>query len=258
MIGEPYDVGMHLDLNADVAEGSPEDTALLPLLTSVNVALGAHAGDAETLRDTVQRARELGLAVGAHPGYPDRAGFGRRELGLSAAEIGATLRGQLARMRGALDEIGGGLSHLKPHGALYWRVHRDPAAGAALCRAMRDWPGARLFVLAGPAGEALARQAREHGVPVAREAFAERGYAASGELLERGQPGAELDEAAAAAQALAVARGELRAGGGAGVPLALRADTVCIHGDRPGAARLALAVRAVLEGAGVRLCSLNA
>lgn len=250
--------GVRIDLNADVGESLGawsigEDEALIPLVSSVNIAAGMHAGDPVTLERTVALAVRHGAAIGAHPGYPDLGGFGRRELGLSPEEIEASVLYQVGAVAAFAVAAGVGLRHVKPHGALYNRAARDPAAAEAIARAVRRF--SRSLVLVGLAGSALVAAGRAAGLPVAEEAFADRAYEPDGSLRSRRLPGAVLDEpATAAAQVLAIVRqGGVRLPDG--TTLAIRADTLCVHGDLPGAAARARAVRQALEGAGVEIAA---
>jgi len=249
-----------VDLNADVGESygawtMGDDAALLPLVTSANVACGAHAGDPLVMARTVALARRLGVAVGAHPGYPDRDGFGRRDLPMTHDELRATLLAQL----GALDAVAraGGvtLRHVKPHGALYNRAARDAQVAAVVASSVAAvWPG---MVLVGLAGSVLLSAGAAAGLRVAAEAFPDRTYAADGSLRSRQLPDAvHHDPAVAAEQARSmVVDGRVRTHDGSWV--AVRADTLCIHGDNPAAAAIAAAVRAALEGAGVVIAPLG-
>lgn len=246
---------MRIDLNADVGESfGPwslgEDEALIPLVTSVNVAAGAHAGDAEVLAGTIATAARHGVAVGAHPGYPDLAGFGRRELGLSPAQIEHSVVAQVGAVWAAARAGGVELRHVKAHGAMYNRASRDRDAATAIARAVASLdPGLRLFALA---GSVQAEVGRAMGLRVVEEAFADRAYEADGSLRARTLDGAMLDDpAAAAAQALAIAGGSVTGAGGS--TLAIRAATICLHGDLPGAVARARAVRDALHAAGVEL-----
>jgi UPF0271 protein len=244
-----------IDLNADVGESLGawtigEDEALIPLVSSVNVAAGFHAGDPGVIERTVALAVRSGAAVGAHPGYPDLAGFGRRPMALSAAEIESAVLYQVGAVAAFARAAGTELRHVKAHGALYNRAAADPAAAAAIARAVRRWSSS--LVLVGLAGSRLVEAGHDAGLRVAEEAFADRAYEPDGSLRSRGLDGAVLDDpAAAAAQALAIAGGTLTAWGG--TPLAVRADTLCVHGDLPGAVARAAAVRAALLGAGVEI-----
>ena len=172
-----------IDLNADVGEGEETDEALIPLVTSVNVACGAHAGDPETMQHTLEVAVRHGVAVGAHPGYPDREGFGRRDLDLSDAQLRATLAEQLLAIDAVARRVGVAIGHVKPHGALYNRA----AADARLARSVAEVVLATLgpVILVGLAGSELVRQGRALGLPVAAEAFADRAYEPDGSLRSR-------------------------------------------------------------------------
>ena len=234
---------MRLDLNADVAESFGrwrlgDDDTLLPLLTSANVACGFHAGDARTIRETVTRCAALGVVVGAQVSYRDLAGFGRRAMDVDAADLEADVLYQLAAVDGLARVAGVRARYVKPHGALYHRVLDDDEQAAAVVAAVAVWD-AGAAVLTQP-GE-LARQAAAAGLTVVLEAFADRGYTESGRLVPRSAPGALLTEPAAAAeQALRLAADD-------------RFGSLCIHGDTPGAPRIAAAVRAALLGAGHEL-----
>lgn len=239
-----------IDLNADLGEGL-DDALLLPFLTSANVACGAHAGSPAIMDRTVALLLERGIAIGAHPGYADRENFGRLDRALDAAQVRDLVSVQIA----ALDEIvqrrGGRLAHVKAHGALYNRAARDPWLAREIAAAVRAHRADLL--LFGLAGSVQLDAARDAGLGAVGEAFADRGYQPDGSLVPRSQPGALLLEPeAAAAQALLIARdGCALAAGGARVAIA--AQTICLHGDTPGAAQIARAVRARLESAGVGL-----
>lgn len=247
-----------MDINADAGESFGrwtlgDDAALFPLLTSVNLALSFHAGDPAGLVDSVRLALRHGLGIGAHPGYPDLQGFGRRELALTADEIYAVTLYQLGALSGFLRAEGGVMAHVKAHGALYFRIHGDAAAGEAFCRAVRTFaPEAAVMALAGPAGEQLGVTAARMDLKVWREAFPERGYVGSGLLAARQLPGSSIhDPAEAARRAVQMALGEVSALDG--TPIALQADTLCIHGDNPHAVQIASAIRQALLGAGLKV-----
>jgi UPF0271 protein len=239
-----------LDLNADVGEGDPEtDEALLTMVTSANVACGAHAGDADTMRATVAIAHRHGVAVGAHPGYDDRQGFGRRPMQLSADEINDLFLFQLR----TLDVIAKAgrvvLHHVKPHGALYNQAETDGALAAAIIAAVRAFdPTLRLV---GRAGSAMAHAAAAVGHPFTPEAFADRRYRADGSLQPRSEPGAVLTDPEDVARQVRslVTHGEVVASDGSSVPVAF--ETLCLHGDTPGSAVLAARIRQELRDLGV-------
>lgn len=242
-----------IDLNADLGEtvdGVPtaDDAALYPLLSSANVACGGHAGDETSMRAAVAHAERLGVAIGAHPSYPDRSGFGRVRLDLAEPDLRAVLVVQIA----ALVDAGADLRYVKPHGALYHAIRTDAAHARAVASAVSevsDRLGRPLSIL-GQDGE-ITRAASDAGLPFRREAFLDRGYLASGALVPRGQPGDLLhDGAEVAARAVRLAT--------EGVVLSvdsevIRTDAVslCIHADSPGAVMLARAARAALDAAGV-------
>ena len=242
-----------IDLNADVGEsfgpwrmGSDEE--LIPLVTSVNVACGAHAGDAATILRTAELAARHGVAIGAHPGYPDLVGFGRRDLDLSAEELRATIVAQVGAVMAAARVAGSFLRHVKPHGAMYNRAARDPAMAATIARAIFDLDPA--LVLVGLAGSTSVAAGSEAGLRVAAEGFADRRYEADGSLRSRRLDGALLGPRDAAAQAVSIAR-DRRVTAQDGSMLPVEADTICVHGDGPEAVAVARAVRAALEKAGV-------
>ena len=250
-----------IDLNADVGEGlgpwpMGDDERLIPLITSANVACGAHAGDPQTIERTVALAVRHGVAVGAHPGYPDLAGFGRRDLDMTPAELRASVIHQVAGVAGFARAAGVPLRHVKAHGALYNRMARDAAIAEVVARAVAAVVPEAIFVAL--AGSVALDAGRAAGLRVAAEAFADRAYEADGSLRSRRLDGAVLATAdAAAAQAVSIARdGGVQAHDGS--ELAVRADTICIHGDTPGAADVAVAIRAALEDAGVTVAGLSA
>ena len=239
-----------VDLNCDLGEGAGHDAELMPLVTSANIACGAHAGDQTTMRATVALALKHGVAIGAHPGYADRANFGRTELQLPASAVRELVASQIA----ALARLAP-LRHVKPHGALYNQAARDPAVAAAVADAVRaSQPGLVLFALA---GSELVRAGRAAGLAVAEEVFADRTYQRDGSLTPRPAPNALItDEGAAVAQVRRMVReGKVRATDGTDVTI--RADTVCLHGDGPHAVAFARRLNAELRGAGVALQSIR-
>ena len=253
--------GRSIDLNCDmgeipelVADGTQE--AILAHVTSVNVACGAHAGDEATIEATIRAALRHGRAVGAHPGYPDRANFGRRILPLSSEEVARTVAEQVTYIAGIAKRCGATLSHVKPHGALYNAAAGDRTLAAAIvagvARARRDagLAGDDL-ILVGLAGSSCLAVYAAEGFRTAPEAFADRRYEPEGTLRSRAFPDALLtDPEEAATQALRLARdAEVVATGGAVV--SVRASTLCLHGDTPGAARIAAAVATKLRTAGI-------
>jgi UPF0271 protein len=245
-----------VDLNADLGESFGrwrlgDDEALLGVVTSANIACGFHAGDPITIRRACEHAVARGVAIGAQVSYRDLAGFGRREMVVPPDELEAELLYQIAALDGIARAEGGRVSYVKPHGALYNRAARDPVQAAALAAAVVSYdPGLPLLTLPGSATEAAAAEVRLRAVT---EAFADRGYTDEGRLVPRDQPGAVLtDPAVVAARAVAmVADGVVETVSGHLVELTPR--SVCVHGDTPGAVRLATAVKEALSQAGVTL-----
>jgi 5-oxoprolinase (ATP-hydrolysing) subunit A len=245
---------MNIDLNADVGEGC-DDESLLPFLTSANVACGMHAGGPGLMDRTVALALARGVRVGAHPGYDDRANFGRTEVDLPLDEVENLVLYQVAALDGFVRSRGGRLAHVKAHGALYNRAARDLDLARSVARGVRRY---RIdLVLVGLAGSQLLAAAKEVDLPAAGEAFADRRYLPDGALVPRSKPGSVLtDPAEAAEQALRIVRdGSVIASDGS--RLAVTARTLCLHGDTPGAPRIAAAVRDRLERAGVRIAPLG-
>ncbi len=247
-----------LDLNCDLGESFGawrlgDDAGVLPQVSSAKIACGFHAGDPQTMQATIALALAHGVAPGAQPGWPDLGGFGRRALAATPAETYAIVLCQIGALAAFAQAAGTRLAHVKPHGALYNQAARDRVLADAVAQAVRDFDPA--LILFGLAGSALIEAGRASGLTVAREAFADRRYQADGSLVPRGQPGAVIDDVdAAVAQALQIAtRGEAIAIDGTGIAIA--ADTLCVHGDRPDAALFARRLRAALEGAGVRVAA---
>lgn len=242
-----------IDLNADLGEGDAEDLALLRIVSSCNIACGGHAGDADSMAATIGAALRRGVALGPHPSYPDREGFGRRSRFVVADELHDALRTQVLEFDGIAADLGARVRHLKAHGALYNDAAADPALADVVARVTAELPGR--VALVGPAGSELQRAARRCGIDFIAEAFVDRRYRDDGSLVPRTDATAVIGDAAeAAAQALAIARGEPVVTA-SGERLTVVADTLCIHGDTPGAALAAAAVRAALERHGIRIAA---
>ena len=245
-----------IDLNCDMGEGYPSDARLMPIVTSANVACGYHASDPATMRRTVRLAKQHGVAVGAHPSFPDRAGFGRRFLAASPEEVRDDVTYQIGALWGFCRAEGVRLGHVKAHGALYNAAADDPALARAICEATRAIDPALAVVCL--ARSRMAAVVRELGLTCVEEAFADRAYTAAGALVSRRTPGAVIedpDQVAERASAM-VREGRVIAVDGTVVPLGAR--TLCLHGDTPGAERLAAAIRARLEADGVRIQAVSA
>jgi UPF0271 protein len=245
---------MSIDLNADLGEGM-DDALVLPFLTSASIACAMHAGSPLTMERTVALALSRGVRVGAHPGYADRENFGRTAMQLPLEEVRALVLYQIAALDGFVRAQGGRLAHVKAHGALYNQAARDAALARAIAEAVRAYRSD--LQLVGLAGSVQLAAARSVGLRAAGEAFADRRYLPDGSLMPRSRPGAVLhDPAAAAEQALRIAR-EGVAIADDGSRVRIEAQTICLHGDTPGAALIARAVRERLEAEGVTVAPLD-
>ncbi len=242
---------LQIDLNADVGEGETILPELLGIVSSCNIACGGHTGDAESMRRTLDAAIAHNVVAGAHPSYPDREGFGRRSRFLSAEALAPELEVQIHALRDVAELSGAHLVHVKPHGALYNDAAIDRPLADAVTTAVRAVDPA--LVVVGPPGSELARAAEHAGLRFAAEGFVDRAYMADGSLVPRTEPGAVYGRPEQAAQqALDIAtRRAVTAIDGTTLPLDV--ETLCIHGDTPGAAASAAAVRKALEAAGVRI-----
>ncbi len=248
-----------IDLNCDLGEAAtPEQEALearmFPHITSVNIACGVHAGSQDLMRKTVTLAARHGVGIGAHPGFPDPSGAGRREIAATPADVSRLVHDQIAALRSICDSAGARLAHVKPHGALYNMAARNRDIALAVAHAVASVD--KTLILVGLAGSELLRAGREVGLSVASEAFADRAYRADGQLVPRHQPGAVITDEAmirmrvvrlATEQVVETIEGRL---------LPLQIDTLCLHGDTTGADRLAALIREALTQNGVRLVPL--
>lgn len=240
---------MQIDLNADLGEGCGSDEALLALISSANIACGWHAGDASTMLQTVQWALAKGVAIGAHPSYPDRENFGRTEMQRDPRQVYADVLYQIGALAAIVRAQGGRLAHVKAHGALYNQAARDRTLAQAIVDAVRDFDAQLTFF--GLAGSVMIDVARAAGLTVKEEVFADRGYNPDGSLVRRGTPGALLDDdQAVLAQTLSMVRErKVRAIDGQWIPI--QADTVCLHGDGPHALAFAQRIRDRLRDEGI-------
>jgi UPF0271 protein len=240
---------MRIDLNCDMGEEAGSDERIMPLVTSANVACGVHAGGPATMRRTVRLAREHGVGVGAHPSYPDRAGFGRRFLAASPEEVRDDVTYQMGALWAFCQAEGVRLTHIKAHGALYNAAASDPALAKAICEAARSVdPSLPVMCLA---RSPMAEVARAMGVPCVEEAFADRAYTSAGTLVPRRSPGAVIHDPEEVAERVSRMVRERKVVAIDGSVIQLEAQSVCVHGDTPGAERLVAAVRARLGRDGI-------
>jgi UPF0271 protein len=245
---------MRIDLNSDMGESFGaytigHDEGLMASITSANIAAGFHAGDPTVLRDTIRLAGKRSVAVGAHPGFPDLVGFGRRELNVSAREAEDFVLYQIAAVAGVAAAEGVTLQHVKPHGALFNQACKDGALAAAIVRAIAAFD--KNLILFGLPNSEILKAGRAAGLRVAAEIFADRAYNADGSLVSRRLPGSVIhDPDAVVARAIKMVKEEsVVSVDGTKVPLG--ADTICVHGDTPGSDKLAEKLRAGLERAGI-------
>jgi 5-oxoprolinase (ATP-hydrolysing) subunit A len=249
-----------LDLNCDMGEGfgawkMGEDAALLDYVTSANIACGFHAGDPSTMRRTVALALGKNVALGAHPSLPDLQGFGRRTMNVSPDEVHDLIIYQVGALAGTARALGGKLSHIKPHGALYNMAAKDPILARAIAEAVEAIDSS--LILFALAGSELLRAGAHAGLRVASEVFADRTYQSDGSLTPRTDPDALIQDTGTAVAQVRhmVGQGFVRSIQGIDVPVT--ADTLCIHGDQPGALEFARKIRAALEADGVRIARIG-
>lgn len=236
---------MSIDLNCDLGESSGSDAAIMPYITSANIACGFHAGGPAVMQATVRLVKRHGVNIGAHPGWLDLQGFGRREMSFRGEEVEALILYQIGALAAIARAEGVELRHVKPHGALYNQAAVNAALAEAVARAVRRF--SRDLILVGLAGSSLVERARGIGLSAASEAFPDRVYNPDGTLMPRNRPGAVLrDPAAVAENAIRLATDGVRFGGKVVFP-----DTLCLHGDNEAAAENARLVREALAAAGI-------
>lgn len=241
-----------IDLNADLGEGCAYDAELMSVVTSCNIACGGHAGDVESMRTALKLARENRVSAGAHPSFPDRENFGRTKSDLRGDALEHTLHAQVKELAVLADEAGIALSHLKPHGALYNMAALDAELAQSICAVLQDaLRGARLV---GPPGSQLQIQAEAKGIPFVAEGFADRAYERDGQLRDRALDGAVFhDPQQQVTQAAEIAlKKQVSTHEGETIPLPVQ--TICVHGDTPGAFAAAQAIRAALEAQEISIC----
>ena len=252
---------MRIDINSDLGESFGaysigDDAGLMRAITSANVAAGFHAGDPSVLRETIRLAKTSGVAVGAHPGFPDLVGFGRRELNVTPREAEDFVLYQVAAVAGVAAAEGVKVQHVKPHGALFNMAVRNAELSAAIARAVAAFD--RHLILFGLPGSEILNAGRAAGLRVAAEVFADRAYEPDGSLASRRKAGSVIhDPDAVVARAVRMVK-ERTVVATDGSAVALEADTICVHGDTPGSDALAARIRAGLEAAGVTVKAIGA
>ena len=249
---------IRVDLNCDLGESFGaytigNDKEVIPLITSANVACGYHAGDALVMEKTVALCKEYGVSVGAHPGYPDLMGFGRRNLAANAKEVYAYTVYQIGALRAFLTGAGMKLAHVKPHGAMYNMAAKDAALADAICRAIRESTpeGEEVPRFLCLAGSEMIRAAERAGIPYTSEVFADRAYEDDGTLVARSKPGAVISDENVAIQRSVRMVKEGRVLSVNGKDISIRADSICVHGDNAHALEFVRQIRAALEAEGV-------
>ncbi len=242
---------LSIDLNCDLGEGCGNDERLMPLITSANIACGFHAGDNETMKRTVDLAVKHSVAIGAHPGYPDRDNFGRTNMPFSSEQIGAIVTEQIEKLEVICSAAGTAISHVKPHGALYNQAAREPSVARAIANAVKQFDDN--VVLFGLSGSHSIAEARRAGLRTASEVFADRTYTNDGSLTPRGDPRALIvDVNLAVSQVLDMVRdGRVRAVDG--IMVAIKAETLCIHGDGARAVEFASTIRDALSANSIEI-----
>ena len=233
-----------IDLSADMAEGSPGENEIWPMITSANVACGGHTGDQQSMTDAVRRARRYNIRLGAHPSYPDRENFGRKSMTMAPPALRTTLVQQVSALREIAEREGVPLVFVKPHGMLYNDAHKDIVRAGVIIEAIRE-VDPRLAIVC-PNSSEMAAAARANGTPVIREAFADRRYNADGSLVSRSIPGSLLSVAEAADQAKLLARERVVIASD-GTRVAVPFDTLCVHADMEHAVERLTAIRKRLE-----------
>ena len=251
---------MRIDLNSDLGESfgpwpMGQDAALMDSISSANVACGFHAGDPGAMRATIALARAKGVAIGAHPGFQDLVGFGRREMKASPAEIEDLVLYQVSALAGMAKAQGVTMQHVKAHGALYNMACRDRALADAIARAVASYD--RSLILFGLPNSELLRAGQAAGLRIAAEVFADRAYDPDGSLTSRSKPGSVIHDTPTVVERAIRMVKDKQVVAVDGSTIELQADTICLHGDTPGAAEHARAVRAGLEAAGIQVRALS-
>lgn len=244
-----------IDINCDLGEGFSNDAALMAVISSANIACGYHAGDANTMRGTVDLAIDNGVAIGAHPGYPDLANFGRSPMKMSSAQVHEIVTDQIGVLAETARTAGGKIRHVKPHGALYNESARDAELAAAIAEAVRDIDSS--LILFGLSGSRSIDEAKKLGLQTASEVFADRTYQTDGTLTPRTRPDALIEDTETALTQVIdmIKYGRVRSVDGIMIPIV--AETVCIHGDGTNAVEFAREIRSILTKTDIAINALN-
>lgn len=248
-----------VDLNCDLGESFGAyhigmDDEIIRYVTSANIACGYHASDPLIMDQTVKMALDAGVGLGAHPGYPDLMGFGRRNIQASPAEVQAYVTYQLGALQAFAASRGGKLSHVKPHGAMYNMAAKDAALARAICTAVYQFD--KTLILLGLSGSCMLEEAEKMGLSVAREVFADRAYEPDGSLVARTKPGAMIQDESLAVERVVHMVMEHRVQAIDGTDITICADSICVHGDGPKALLFTRKIRAALERSGVEIAPL--
>lgn len=244
-----------IDLNCDIGEGLENDLRLMQIVSSVNIACGFHAGNPAIIRKTIDEAIQTGVAIGAHPGYPDRENFGRRSLDLPRREVFDSMLYQIAAVKGMCEALGGRLNHVKPHGALYNQAAKDPGLASVIAEAVQAID--RNLILYGLSGSFLITEAKKIGLHTVSEVFADRTYQSDGTLTPRSCTNALITDPLIA---VAQVKGMIESGKVVSIEgneVEINAETVCIHGDGPHAIEFAEAIAESLRKSGVNISAVT-
>lgn len=242
---------MNIDLNCDMGEGVGNDAAIMPFISSANIACGYHAGDETTMKQTIQLALQHNVHIGAHPSFFDKENFGRKEMDCTASEIFVLVLTQIKLLDAIAKTFGAKLHHVKPHGALYNMSAKDISIAKTIAAAVKDFDPH--LILFGLSGSHSIQQAKELGLKTASEVFADRTYQGDGSLTPRSQPGALIENAdAAVKQALQMIK-EKTVMATTGKKIPIIADTICIHGDGKHAVEFAQKIHSTIEKEGIKI-----
>ncbi len=242
-----------VDLNCDLGEGCSTDAAIMPFISSANIACGYHAGDENTIRETLMQAKQYHVSVGAHPSYPDRENFGRKEMDLPLQEIKSMVITQIELVKKLAEEVGLHLHHVKPHGALYNKAAKDKQVAVVIAKAVKEVDPS--LILFGLANSESGKAAAELGVPFYNEVFADRTYTDDGRLTPRSASNAMINSTETAVKQVLQMLHEATVTSTNGKRVAIQADTICIHGDGEHAVEFAKHIHSLIKAANIKITS---